>query len=174
MNSCVICGKERDLFDLEMDHLEEELGEENIRYKLCGTCWETIFEIAYKAAKKAIKDKSDEIGNEYRLISDIDEEIKEKLDRALYVFKAIKAISKNPDEFHYSLEGRPYVYMGRIRDLTNELLEDRGMELSPQMIGYQIREVLKIETGNRQGPGVPVFIEEKQIEDLSEYYDVKM
>lgn len=172
MNSCVICGSKRDLFDLEMDHLKKELGEDDIRYKLCGTCWETIFEIAYKAAKKAIKDKKEKIGNEYRLISEIDEEMKEKLDRALYVFKAIKAISKNPEEFHYSLEGRRYVYMGRIRDLTNKLMEEKGIKFSPQTIGYQIKRVLKIETGDRQGPGIPVFIVEEQIEKLSEFYDV--
>lgn len=66
MNSCVICGKTRDLFDLEMDHLEEELGEEYIRYKLCGTCWETIFEIAYKAGKKVVNDRVEEVSNEYK------------------------------------------------------------------------------------------------------------
>jgi len=59
MNKCVFCKKENDLFNLEMNHLEEDYGP-GIVYKVCGTCWETIAEIALKVVDQRIDQRIEE------------------------------------------------------------------------------------------------------------------
>lgn len=170
MNKCVICKSDRDLFDLDMDHLQEELGRENIQYKLCGTCWETIFEVAYKAASKVINDRIKALNSEFELLKALNLEGEKKLDDAKVIFLAYKKLAQKDSLVVKSLEGRSYIFMHHIRHQVNQMLDSDGHHFSPQSIGHQIRKVLELEVGKRQGRGLPVYVNNEKIRELSEYY----
>lgn len=169
MNKCVFCKKENDLFNLEMSHLEEDLGP-GVIYKVCGTCWEAIFEIALKAVDLRIEEKEKV---EAYLLSKHKLKVREKetITAAKTVFVAILKLSKDDLYIKASLEGSKYIWMHNIREAANDhLLSNNQDILSPQSISVIIRTVLKFEVGKRQGVGIPVYLDSKKIVDLSAYF----
>lgn len=162
MNACVFCGKENDLFSLELKHCEEEYGGV-VKNKVCGKCWDSIFAIALLAADSRIESMK----NKYKLPSVQEMEYQKNNKVATIIFETIMDLSGNPEYVSVSLEGHSYLYMSQIRNQANSVLSVMGFHLSPQAVGRLIRNVLKMRVGNRHGKGIPVYLDEKTIKRLN-------
>lgn len=168
MQKCVFCGSEQDLFSLEMTHLEEEYG--RFDRKVCGKCWEAVFEIALKAAKKAIEDLESQTEGELEILHPRTPEEKAKLDSAWLVFQGYRAVVSDPENITCNLEGRPYVYMHQIRNETNKIIGEETRFFSPQAVGNILRNHLKFVIGKRHGTGVPVYINKDIVKKLEKSF----
>lgn len=155
MNKCQFCGKESGLFTLKLKHCEDEYGP-GIENKVCGNCWDAIFEIALLAiASVRVK----------RIYID-----EPKTDQqGLYINALISAVLQAadwPELVYQSFDGRGYVFMCDINKLARTILQADNLDISPQSCGKMLRNYLGLEMGNRQGKGVPVFVDQEILNKL--------
>ena len=172
MNKCRFCGSKENIVPLEMNRLDQGIGNSpESNFVVCGKCQEMIFEIAKKAIDQYVEDLSRKIDIKSRLLEDLDEYEKEEIDIARVVFESIKKVAEKPENVKRSLSGNLYVWMSDIREHSNQYLSDLNLPaLSPQLVSKTIRHTLKLQIGDRQGPGVPVFINQEIIDELDSLF----
>ena len=167
MKACVFCGKERDLFSLELKHCEEEYGGV-VKNKVCGNCWDSIFAIALHAVDSRIESMK----NKYKMPSTQEMRKQKNKKIAAILFEAIMDSKSNSENVSISLDGYPYLYMSQIRNQANSVLSVLGFHLSPQAVGRLIRNQMEMRVGKRHGKGIPVYLDQEIIQKLSDQFDL--
>lgn len=185
MNTCVICGKSREVITLE---IEDDNGQVDERY-VCKSCWAAIASIAISVVMSELKPLVDELEPVIKFVSDFKElstlssKIKDSASELEVTTSEVEdAISKLEDATNKSKDSRLFNYDSSndektIMSLSNEVLAEqllsfvKEMNLDEDEIDLLDRDTLRLfwKTKGIQhtfGVSAEIDIKIKQVEKL--------